>query len=88
MSYLKLNSLRIFQEKKIVKVNPPVQPELYKKKYLLSKNNNNYEIPNAFYNHLMMKEYNSNITYIKSSITKRNKAKLLTIIYYRPKIKG
>ena len=49
-------------------------------------------IPNSFYNHLMFSENNNNIINnkkkcFKTSLTERNKNKLLTIIYYSPKIK-
>ena len=48
-------------------------------------------IPNSFYNHLMFSENNNNIINnkkkcFKTSLTERNKNKLLTIIYYSPKI--
>jgi hypothetical protein len=47
-------------------------------------------IPICFYNHLMIRENAKNIMnkknkYFKTSITERNKKKLLTIIYYSPK---
>ena len=46
--------------------------------------------PICFYNHLMIRENAKNIMnkknkYFKTSITERNKKKLLTIIYYSPK---
>ena len=47
-------------------------------------------IPICFYNHLMIRENAKNIMnkknkYFKTCINKRNKKKLLTIIYYSPK---
>ena len=41
-------------------------------------------IPIIFYNHLLINENKKN-KYFKSSITQKNKKKLLTIIYYSPK---
>ena len=48
-------------------------------------------IPISFYNHVMFNEninniMNKNKNYFKTSITERNKKKLLTIIYYSPKL--
>ena len=46
-------------------------------------------IPNVFYNHLMINVNNkilkNRCKYISSSITQRNKKKLITFIYYSPK---
>ena len=51
---------------------------------------NKETIPIVFYNHLMMnenyKKFSKNKNYFKSSITQRNKKKLLTILYYSPKV--
>lgn len=41
------------------------------------------KIPNIFLNHLLINK-NQNKKYIKSSINKRNRGKLLTLIYYSP----
>ena len=50
---------------------------------------NKETIPITFYNHLMInntskKFVNNRNKYFKTSITQRNKKKLLTIIYYSP----
>lgn len=86
------------REKKIEKGNilsslPPTVPELFNNMYILSNKNkscsnsnnsiNISKVPNCFYKHLMIK-HNNNRMYLSCSITKRIKAKLLTIIFYQP----
>ena len=50
-------------------------------------------VPIIFYNHLMegvygdKKNVNNRNSYLKTSMTQRNKKKLLTIIYYSPNLK-
>lgn len=84
----------------ILRENPPRSPDLFYHKYnftnqkVLSKDNENFNvlnknnIPNVFYNHLVINEnnigFNNRCKYKKISITKRNKNRLLTIIYYSP----
>lgn len=82
---------------KDMKASPPKEPELFlhvynfKNRNILFKNNetssilNKGNIPNVYYNHLMIsKEYFlfNKCNYNKISLTQRNKNKLLTIIYY------
>lgn len=74
---------------------PPKIPFLLKNEInLKTKNNislsNNYygkiskkEISNVFYNHLIINEKNDNQNFLSSSIIKRNKGKLLMIIYFK-----
>lgn len=82
-----------------MKEETPKFPELYNHEYDLenhnikyNKNNKTYgilnqgTIPIIFNNHLMInqnKKMNKN-KYIKSSITHRNKKKMITLIYYSP----
>ena len=77
----------------------PKTPELFnhdynyenkKDSFLSSEKLNKGIIPAVFYNHLMVSENNKYLLnakkkYLKSSITQRNKNKMLTIIYYSPK---
>ena len=79
----------------ILKPSPPEINYFHKYKFNLS---NNYiinrklpnpKLPNVFINHLFMQEslnvnINKNSSYIQLSVTKRIKAKNLTILYYRP----
>ena len=71
---------------------------LRNKNILDNKNNETFgelnmgTVPIIFYNHLMITESSTKIgnkknKYFKSSITQKNKKKLLTIIYYSPKHK-
>lgn len=88
----------------ILKPYPSNAPNLYNNMYSLSEDNiiyfsnrnyyrkiNKFKIPNAFYNHLMIKKSEKksgrNNCYISTSITKRTKGKLLTYIYYYPQRK-
>ncbi len=72
-----------------LKKMPPNVPELFNHNYNLENINNsktygeinNEKISIIFYNHLML----TNCKYFKSSITTRNKKKMLTVIYYTPK---
>ena len=79
---------------------PPKISNLYDKKYILQQsvykyfiNNNSYkklnasEVPNIFYNHIMIKnnkKKHENKKFNSISITNRIKGKLLTILYYSP----
>ena len=52
---------------------------------------NKETLPHVFYNHLMLSnDYNKDLSvkksYFKASVTKRNKNKILTIVYYTPKL--
>lgn len=54
-------------------------------------NLNKEKIPHVFYNHLMLSnDYNNDLSvkkrYLKASVTKRNQNKILTIVYYTPKL--
>ena len=79
---------------------PPIIPNLYEHDYNLQNKNiyisetfgelNKEAVPIIFYNHLMVGENRNNFannkkTYFKTSVTHRNKKKMLTIIYYSPK---
>jgi hypothetical protein len=79
---------------------PPIIPNLYEHDYNLKNKNiyisetfgelNKEAVPIIFYNHLMVGENRNNFannkkTYFKTSVTHRNKKKMLTIIYYSPK---
>lgn len=95
------NNVDLFTQNKNINCmagRPPNIPSLYEHDYNLhSKNINetygelNKEIvPIIFYNHLMTERNNKNYsdnkkTYFKTSVTHRNKKKILTIIYYSPK---
>lgn len=84
-----------------MKEYPPKMPGLFDYAYNLQNNNSynkinesfgeiyNETVPIIFNNHLMTiineEKANKKNTYIKSSITQRNKKKLLTILYYSPK---
>ena len=84
----------------LMKERPPKVNELFLHDYsfnekLIDKSNetfgklNKETIPIAFYNHLMIsdkseKSFNNKHKYFRTSITQRNKRKLLTIIYYSP----
>jgi hypothetical protein len=84
----------------LMKERPPKVNELFLHDYsfnekLIDKSNetfgklNKETIPVAFYNHLMIndkkeKTFNNKHKYFRTSITQRNKKKLLTIIYYSP----
>ena len=79
----------------ILKPSPPDINYLHNYKYNLSNNNiinrklSISKLPNVFINHLFIKEslnvnINNNSNYIPLSVTKRIKAKKLTILYYRP----
>ena len=84
----------------LMKEKPPKVNEFYQHDYsfnekLIEKSNetfgklNKETIPVAFYNHLMIndkkeKTFNNKHKYFRTSITQRNKKKLLTIIYYSP----
>ena len=72
--------------------NPPKLPSIYDHNYNLQNSNkkskketygeiNRGKIPVIFFGHLMIEKEKR---FIKSSITHRNKKKLLTIIYYTP----
>ena len=54
----------------------------------LGKINESDKIPNVYYNHLMIHNNinSNNISYCSTSVSKRFKEKLLSIIYYSPKI--
>ena len=78
---------------KELKPNPPIIPELFNIMNKLNENSNYYNkniyknnIPNVFYNHLMIKNNKCNNNTITCSIIKRTKGKKLNIIYYRPKL--
>ena len=78
---------------KELKPNPPIAPELFNIMNKLNENSNYYNkniyknnIPNVFYNHLMIKNNKCNNNTITCSIIKRTKGKKLNIIYYRPKL--
>ena len=92
---IKNNCIKVLYKETLNKY-PPIIPELFNL-YILSNNkiNNcdnkkyyaklNYnKIPNSFYNHLMIKNKKNNNIYFSYSITKRIKAKSLTIIFYTP----
>jgi hypothetical protein len=83
-----------------MKEYPPKMPDLfdhaynlYNKDCLIKNRTINIldkgRIPNVFYNHLMVNINNkiskNKCKYISSSITQRNKKKLITFIYYSPK---
>ena len=84
----------------LMKGKPPKVNELFLHDYsfsdkLIDKSNETFgkldkeTIPVAFYNHLMISEknkktINKNHKYFRTSITQRNKKKLLTFIYYSP----
>ena len=78
---------------------PPKVPEILNHNLNLeniSKTNtygklNKETLPHVFYNHLMLSnDYNKDLSvkksYFKASVTKRNKNKILTIVYYTPKL--
>lgn len=83
-----------------MKENPPKLPELYFHDYnfndkLIEKSNetfgilNKETIPVSFYNHLITSEENKKLAnkkhkYCRTSLTQRNKNKMLTVIYYSP----
>ena len=83
-----------------MKENPPKPPELYFHDYnfndkLIEKSNetfgilNKETIPVSFYNHLITSEENKKLAnkkhkYFRTSLTQRNKNKMLTVIYYSP----
>ena len=76
-----------------MKPKPPITPELFNIMNKLNENSNYYNkniyknnIPNVFYNHLMIKNNKCNNNTITCSIIKRTKGKKLNIIYYRPKL--
>ena len=85
---------------KNLRESPPRSPDLFYHQYnfknqkIFSKDNENFNvlnrnnIPNVFYNHLIINEnnigFNNKCKYKKISIIKRNKNRLLTIIYYSP----
>ncbi len=78
---------------KELKPNPPITPELFNIMNKLNENSNYYNkniyknnIPNVFYNHLMIKNNKCNNNTITCSLIKRTKGKKLNIIYYRPKL--
>ena len=78
---------------KELKPKPPITPELFIIMNKLNENSNYYNkniyknnIPNVFYNHLMIKNNKCNNNTITCSIIKRTKGKKLNIIYYRPKL--
>ena len=95
------NSVDLFSQNKNINYmieRAPNLPSLYEHDYNLQNKNtsetygelNKEIVPNIFYNHLMIdknsKNYKNNKKkYIKTSITHRNKKKMLTIIYYSPK---
>ena len=84
----------------LMKGKPPKVNELFLHDYsfsdkLIDKSNETFgkldkeTIPVAFYHHLMIsdkneKAFNNKNKYCRTSITQRNKKKLLTIIYYSP----
>jgi hypothetical protein len=84
----------------LMKGKPPKVNELFLHDYsfsdkLIDKSNETFgkldkeTIPVAFYHHLMIsdkneKAFNNKHKYCRTSITQRNKKKLLTIIYYSP----
>ena len=84
----------------LMKERPPIANEFFLHDYSfnekhIEKSNetfgklNKETIPVAFYNHLMIsdkkeKTFNNKHKYFRTSITQRNKKKLLTIIYYSP----
>ena len=84
----------------IMKEKPPKLPELFCHDYtfndkLIEKSNetsgklNQGSIPVAFYNHLFISKQNKKIVnnkhkYFRTSLTQRNKKKMLTVIYYSP----
>lgn len=82
----------------LMKERPPKITDLFLHDYsfnekLIDKSNESFgklskeTIPISFYNHLMISDKNKksfNNKYFKTSITQRNKNKLLTIIYYSP----
>jgi hypothetical protein len=83
-----------------MKEKPPKLPELFSHDYTFSdkfieKSNetfgklNRETIPVAFYNHLVFNEENKKLVnnkhkYCRTSLTQRNKNKMLTVIYYSP----
>ena len=84
----------------IMKEKPPKLPELFFHDYnfsgkLIEKSNETFGklnreiIPVAFYNHLVINEeskklVNNKNKYCRTSLTQRNKNKMLTVIYYSP----
>ena len=84
----------------IMKEKPPKLPELFFHDYnfsgkLIEKSNETFGklnreiIPVAFYNHLVINEeskklVNNKNKYYRTSLTQRNKNKMLTVIYYSP----
>ena len=84
----------------IMKEKPPKLPELFFHDYnfsdkLIEKSNETFGklnreiIPVAFYNHLVFNEENKKLVnnknkYCRTSLTQRNKNKMLTVIYYSP----
>lgn len=94
----KCNRIKIKKLEIDLKPTPPRIPELYNNNFILYENdskylcNSNYykkinksRIPNIFYNHLIVKTKKYNGKIFSCSITKRNKGKILNIIYYKPK---
>ena len=95
----KLNNILI--DRQYLKSFPPKKPSLFNNDYILIENNNKNntvnksciymdrsKIPNIFYNHLMLKNYEikkkQNSKYMTISSTNRIKGKLVTILYIRP----
>ena len=81
-----------------MKKTAPKSPELFNHDYNFENKNDSLSsqklnkgiIPSIFYNHFMVgtnNEYflNYKKNYLKSSVTQRNKNKMVTIIYYSPK---
>ena len=95
------NNVELFSQNKNISCmteKPPNMPSLYEHDYNLQNKNireaygeiNKDIVPNIFYNHLMIDKNNKNFgdnkkKYFKTSVTHRNKKKILTIIYYSPK---
>ena len=98
----KIEKLDLFSQNKNISCmieRPPKIPSLYEHDYNLQSKKlgevygelNKETVPIIFYNHLMVDKNNKKFTdnkktYFKSSITHRNKKKMLTIIYYSPKL--
>ena len=84
----------------LMKERPPIANEFFLHDYSFNEKHreksnetfgklNKETIPVSFYNHLMIndkkeKTFNNKHKYFRTSITQRNKKKLLTIIYYSP----
>ena len=81
-----------------MKHNPPKEPQIFEHIYNLRNRNDKFKenetlgrlnkgnIPIVFYDHMFFNEKKKykNCKYNKTSITHRNKKKLITIIYYSP----